>query len=377
AGDGWVEITVGGEKKKVGIGNIHLEEDAGKNIHLQGMNASLVDLNRTGIPLVEIVTKPDMRNLEEVEVFMNTLKEILLYTGVSDCKMEEGSLRFEANISVRKKGENILLPRTEIKNLNSFKIVMAALEYEIRRQQEALIKGEKVLQQTRLWDEEKRRTRPMRGKEEAQDYRYFPEPDLPPLYISDDEVERVRETLPELPNKRKNRFIRQYNLTEYEANILIGSKDIADFFEECTKKLKSAKEISNWVIGPVMRLLNERNISIGESKLTPGYLVSLIGLINEGKINLNTAKSILPEVFETGKEPGKIVQESGLTQVSDEQEISLMVEQVMRENQKAVDDLKKGKMKALGFLVGQVMRISKGKANPQLVNRLFQEKLKD
>lgn len=378
AKDGFLEITVGGTKKRVGIGNIHLEEDAGKNIHPEGENYSLVDLNRTGIPLVEIVTNPDMRSLEEVETFMNTLRTLLLYTEVSDCKMEEGSLRFEANISVREKGSDILPPRVEIKNLNSFKIVMSAAKHEIERQSKQLEKGEKVLQQTRLWDEKKQRTYPMRGKEEAQDYRYFPEPDLPTISISGADIKETKKNLPELPGIRKERFIKKYGLTEYDTDILISSKDTADFFEEClkVKGFNPPKEIANWIIGPVTRYLNEYNIGISETKLTPQLLVGITTYVHEGVINQNTAKKILPEILGKGKRPEQVIKEKSLTQVTDKDEISEIVDKVLKENPEAVNDFKEGKSKAIGFLVGQVMRSSKGKANPNIVNKLLKEKLK-
>ncbi|MBU0534198.1 MAG: Asp-tRNA(Asn)/Glu-tRNA(Gln) amidotransferase subunit GatB [Candidatus Omnitrophica bacterium] len=383
AKDGFLEIKLGDKIKRIGVDNIHLEEDAGKNIHLENGQASLVDLNRTGIPLIEIVTKPDMRSLEEVEVFMNNLRDILLYIGISDCKMEEGSLRFEANISVREKGEDILSPRVEIKNLNSFKIVLAAIKYEVERQKETLEKGEKVSQETRLWDEEGQKTHPMRSKEEAHDYRYFPEPDLPPLFISDEEIERIKKELPELPNARKERFAVEYGLTEYDSNILISNKETADFFEECLKEFNQsrsdnigAKEIANWLIGPVAGYLNEHNITITESKLTSEHLISLLTLVKEGKINQNTAKNILTKIFEKGKHPQEIVKENGLAQVTDEEELSQAVDKVLKENQQVIDDFKKGKTNAFGFLVGQVMKSTKGKANPKIVNELLNQKLK-
>ena len=400
AKDGFLEIKTSDGPKKIGIDNIHLEEDAGKNIHLENGTASLVDLNRTGIPLVEIVTKPEMRSLEEAEIFMNALREILLYIGISDCKMEEGSLRFEANISVREKGEEILPPRVEIKNLNSFKIVLSSIRYEIKRQAEILKKGEKVSQETRLWDEEGQVTRLMRGKEEAHDYRYFPEPDLPPLFIQDEEIERIRKGLPELPNARKERFIADYNLTEYDSDILISSKETAEFFEECLGKFNQlcpvrnrsplgdrtempealpvsngAKEVANWIIGPVTRYLNEHNITISETKITPQHLVSLITYVHEGIINQNTAKNILPEILETGKSPQDIVKEKELIQVTDEEEISKAVDKILKENQKVVDDFKKGKTAAISFLMGQVMKLTKGKASPKIVNELLNQKL--
>jgi len=378
AKDGFLEIKTAQGSKKIGIGNIHLEEDAGKNIHSEGKPFSFVDLNRTGIPLVEIVTKPDLRDIKEVEIFMNNLRNILLYTGVSDCKMQEGSLRFEANISVREKGQNHLPPRVEIKNLNSFKIISAAVRHEIERQTKTLENKGKVLQETRLWDDEKQITRPMRSKEEAHDYRYFPEPDLPSLFISQEEIERIKKEMPELPNARKERFITEYGLNEYDSNVILSDKETADFFEESlkVKGFNPPKEIANWLIGPVTRYLNEHNISIKETKFTPELLVGITTYVHEGTINQNTAKNILPEILEKGKTPEELVKEKGLAQLTDEEEITRAVDKVLQENQQAVNDFRKGKTETLGFLVGQVMRKTKGKANPQIVNKLIADKLK-
>ena len=377
AKDGWVEMRIGEKKKRIGIENIHLEEDAGKNIHPEKSHSSLIDLNLAGISLVEIVTKHDMRSLEELEEFMKTLKNILLYIEVSHCKMEEGSLRFEANISIRKKGENVLYPRTEIKNLNSFKTVIQAVEYEIKRQEDNWEKGEKNLQQTRLWDEKMHRTYPMRGKEEAHDYRYFPEPDLPPLFISDKEIEKMRRLLPELPRRRKERFISTYKLTEHDADLLTSDKERGNFFEECIKQFNQPKEIAHWISGPIMRHLNERSMSINESRLTPLHIACPLRLVKNGKINENTAKNMLEEIFSTGKMPDEIVKEKGLLQVTDEEEVSIMAEKVIKENKKAVDDFKRGERKAIDFLVGEIMKLSKGKANPNIVKRLLNQKLKN
>ncbi len=377
AQDGFLEIKTKDIPNKVGMDNIHLEEDAGKNIHLENGKGSLVDLNRTGIPLVEIVTKPDMRSPEEVEIFMNTLRDILLYIEISDCKMQEGSLRFEANISVREKGQTHLPPRVEIKNLNSFKIVLSSIRYEIKRQTEMLKKGEKVSQETRLWDGKEQITRSMRSKEEAHDYRYFPEPDLPALFISDEEIQKVKKELPELPSMRKEKFITKYGLDEYDSNIIISDKETADFFEECLKSEESIspKEIVNWIIGPIMRYLNEHNTTISKTKITPEKLVELTTYVNKDIINQNIAKNIFPQIIEQGKSPEEIIKEKGLTQVTDEEEISKAVDKVLGENKGAVDDFKKGKTETLGFLVGQVMKNMKGKANPKVVNELIRKKL--
>ncbi|MDD5454342.1 MAG: Asp-tRNA(Asn)/Glu-tRNA(Gln) amidotransferase subunit GatB [Candidatus Ratteibacteria bacterium] len=394
--DGFLEIKTGNGAKRIGLDNIHLEEDAGKNVHPEGKSVSFVDINRAGIPLVEIVTKPDLRDVEEVEIFMNDLRNILLYTGVSDCKMQEGSLRFEANISVRERGQNYMPPRVEIKNLNSFKIVLSAVKHEIGRQMKMLEKKETVLRETRLWDDEKQITRPMRSKEEAHDYRYFPEPDLPPLFISQEEIEKIKKELPELPNARKERFAVDYGLTEYDSNLLTSSKEMADFFEESLKVFNQlhpvrnspdiasgrtisngAKEIANWLIGPVTRYLNEHNISIKETKLTPELLVGITTYVHEGIINQNTAKNILPEILEKGKSPEELIKEKGLTQVTDEGEISRAVDKVLQANQQAVKDFQNGKTETLGFLVGQVMKITKGKANPKIAGELIKKGLKN
>lgn len=378
AEEGWVEITVKGETKKIGIGNIHLEEDAGKNLHTEDTgikDASLVDYNRAGIPLLEIVSKPDMNSLEEVEEYMTTLRDILLYTEVSDCKMEEGSLRFEANISLRPRGTNQLGPRVEMKNLNSFRIVLKALEYEMERQSKVLEEGGRVRQETRLWNEERGISLPMRYKEEAQDYRYFPEPDLPPLLIKEKWIEEVRRTLPELPHLRRRRIVAEYKIPEYDAMVLTQDRELADYFEECVKLYPHPKKVSNWIMGLFLQELKGKGIRVGEVSFSPRHLGELLQLIDKGTISGNMAKEVFLEMFRTGKGAEEIVKEKGLSQISDEKEISAVVEKVISENPQAVEDLREGKEKALGFLVGQVMRLTRGKANPQLVNKIIREKL--
>jgi len=373
--EGWVDIEVDGFWKKIRIHNIHLEEDAGKNVHEEGKNYSLVDLNRAGIPLLEIVTYPDMRSLRELEVFMNTLRMILIYIGASDCKMEEGHLRFEANISVRRKGEEKLGPKVEMKNLNSFKIVLRAVEYEIKRQSELLEKGEKILQETRLWDEERGISLPMRFKEEAQDYRYFPEPDIPPLNISEEWIEEIKKELPELPHIKKKRFKEELGLGEKEAETLVSDVELAKFFEETLKSYKNVRNLVNWMVGPVLRELNERKISISESLLKPERLIKIMEMVEKSLITQTNAKYCLREVFETGKEPEEIVKEKGWIQVMDAGEIEKWVEEAIKGNPKAVEDYRKGKKQALSFLIGQVMKLSRGKANPQKVREILESKL--
>ena len=373
--EGWVEFEVGEAVKKVRIHNIHLEEDAGKNIHEERKNFSLVDLNRAGIPLLEIVTYPDMRSVEEVDSFMNELRNILIYIGASNCKMEEGHLRFEANISVREKGSETLGPKVEMKNLNSFKAVLQALEYEIKRQGERLRRGEPIHQETRLWNEEEGKSFPMRFKEEAQDYRYFPEPDIPPLEISEEMIEEIKATLPELPLRKKRRFIEEYGLNRKEAEILTEEKEISQFFEETVKIYPNPKKVVNWLIGPVMRELNERGITVRESKITPGKLAKIIGMVEDSLITQTNAKYCLHEVFDSGEEPEKIVDKRGWKQVTDTGEIEKIVSEAIQKNPRAVKDLRNGKKQALGFLIGQVMRLSQGKANPGKVREILEREL--
>lgn len=373
--DGWVEFEVGGEVKRVRIHNIHLEEDEGKNVHEEGKNFSLVDLNRAGIPLLEIVTYPDMRSMEEVNSFMNELRNILIYIGASNCKMEEGHLRFEANVSVRRKGDEKLGPKVEMKNLNSFKSVLQALEYEIERQGDRLRRGEPVHQETRLWNEEKGESYPMRFKEEAQDYRYFPEPDIPPLEISEALIEEIRATLPELPLKKRERFIKEYGLSRKEAEILVEEQEISCFFEEVVKISPHPRLVVNWIMGPVMRELNERGLTIGESKITAAKLARLLEMVKGNLITQTNAKYCLHEIFDSGEEPEEIVQKRGWKQVTNEEEIEKIVREAIRRNPRAVEDINKGKKTAFGFLIGQVMKLSQGKANPGKVREILEREL--
>jgi aspartyl-tRNA(Asn)/glutamyl-tRNA(Gln) amidotransferase subunit B len=385
ARDGFLEITVGGQAgqpatklagRRVGIGNVHLEEDAGKNIHPEGKLFSGVDLNRTGIPLVEIVTKPDLRSPEEAEIFMNNLRDILLYTEVSDCKMQEGSLRFEANISVREKGQTHLPPRVEIKNLNSFKIVLSAIKHEIERQTQKLKNKETVLQETRLWDDEKQITRPMRSKEEAHDYRYFPEPDLPPLEIDKAFIEETKKQLPGLPLPKMESFIKEYSLTDYDAAALTTDRRTADYFEKAAKLSAEPKLAANWIMTELLGRMNVAGLEdVNETKITPESMAELIALIKKGTISGKIAKTVFDEMFKNGGKAEKIVAEKGLVQITDTKEIETVIDKVIAANPKIVDEIKGGKAAAMGFLTGQVMKESRGKANPQMVNELLQKKI--
>jgi aspartyl-tRNA(Asn)/glutamyl-tRNA(Gln) amidotransferase subunit B len=379
--NGYLEIDMGDYKKKVGIERVHLEEDTGKLIHIggsgriSGADYSLVDFNRAGIPLVEIVTKPDISTPEEAKEFMRTLRNILLHLEVSDCNMEEGSLRCDANISLRKRGEKELGTKTEIKNLNSFRALQRGLQYEIERQARLIESGEEIVQETRHFDAQKNITTVLRTKEEAHDYRYFPDPDLVPLSIDRAWVEEVESSLPELPTKRKERFMEVYGLSSAEAKLLTSSKALGDFFEECYKLFPQAKKIANWILSDLTGLLNEAGLEIDECAVTPKHLAELLKLVEKKVVSTKLAKMILSEMFETGKLPQVIVEEKGLTQIADRESLLKFVEQAILENPQAVEDFKKGKKQAIGFLVGQVMKLTRGKANPQMVTQILTEKL--
>lgn len=379
ARNGYVTIHVDGKTKKIGITRIHLEEEAGKSVHsgdnILGSEYSLEDYNRTGIPLIEIVSEPDMRSPAEAYAYLTTLKNILQYTGVSDCKMEEGSLRCDANISIRLVGSDKFGTKVELKNLNSFRAVQKALEYEEKRQAKLLDRGEKVIQETRHWDESTGRTHSMRSKEEANDYRYFPEPDLVPVVISTEWIEKVRERLPELPEAKWQRFVHEYGLPEYDTELIISNRDMAEFFEATVKLHNDPKTVSNWVMGELTRLLKESGQAITESKVTPEVLARVIKLVDKGTISNTAAKTVLEESFKTGKDPDDIVKEKGLAQISDTAELEKVVAEVIAANPQSVEDFRNGKDRAIGFLVGQVMKATKGRANPKLVNELLRKKL--
>jgi aspartyl-tRNA(Asn)/glutamyl-tRNA(Gln) amidotransferase subunit B len=376
--DGFVEIDTETGIKKIGINRIHMEEDAGKLIHegsIDKSTGSLVDYNRTGVPLIEIVSEPDMRSPAEAHKYLNQLKKILEYLGVSDCNMEEGSLRCDANVSIRPVGQKEFGTKTELKNMNSFKAVEKALEYEVERQKQVLDRGEKVIQETRTWNDSLNRTISMRGKEEAHDYRYFPEPDLVPLEVDENWVNEIRDALPELPEVKKQRFITEYGLPEYDADVLTDSRALAAIFEECVREYNDPKSISNWIMGDFLRLVKEGGIEVDQSNLTGKLLARMLRLQEEGVISSKIARTVFKEMFKTGKDPARIVEEKGLKQISDQDELEEIVNRIIAENPAAVEDIKNGKGKAIGFLVGQVMKETRGKANPGLVNKLLSDKI--
>jgi len=372
---GYIDIEVGDSNKRIGITRIHMEEDAGKLSHDPGRPVSFVDFNRTGIPLMEIVSEPDIRSPEEAGNYLRQLRSIVRYLGICDGNMEEGSFRCDANVSVRAVGAEQFGTRAELKNLNSFKHVEKALHYEIKRQKEIILDGGKVAQETRLWDPVANRSTSMRSKEEAHDYRYFPDPDLLPLVIDEDWIEAVRKTLPELPAEKKKRFITEYGLPSYDADVLTASLETANYFEDCLKIFPESKTVSNWIMGSLMGLLNAEGKAIEQSPISSQNLGHLLGLIKEGVISGKIAKVVFEDMAKTGKAPDKIVKEKGLVQVTDVSAIEEIILNVLADNTKEVDDYRNGKTKLLGFFVGQVMKKTKGKANPKIVNEVLKEKL--
>lgn len=373
---GWIDIEADGKTKRIGITRLHLEEDAGKLTHVDGGFASLVDFNRVGTPLLEIVSEPDIRSPEEARAYLEKLKAIIQYCDVSDVKMEEGSLRCDANISIRPFGQEKFGTRAELKNMNSFRGVQRGLEYEEKRQADILSSGGEVVQETRRWDEAQGKTLTMRGKEEAHDYRYFPDPDLVRLYIDDEWKARIRATIPELPDARQARYTEGLGLPAYDAAVITSSKKLADLFEESLEHTKDAKAVSNWIMGDLLGYLNANGLEIDSVKVTGRGLGEMIGLIEKGTISGKIAKTVFKEMLVSGKMPGQIVEEQGLVQISDEGAIQAIVDKVVEANPQSVTDYKAGKEKAVGFLVGQVMKESKGKANPGLVNQLIVARLK-
>lgn len=372
---GFVEIDVDGSKKKIGITRIHIEEDAGKLIHSEFTNETYVDFNRCSMPLIEIVSEPQIRSGEEAYEYLNKVKTLIKYLEVSDVSMELGSLRCDANISIRKKGDEKLGTRVEVKNLNSFKAVMKAIEYEAKRHESVLSMGEKITQETRLWDEARLMTRSMRSKEEAKDYRYFPDADLLPVMISQERISNLKKELPEFPDDKKNRFIKEYAIPEYDAAILVTEKALANYFENMVKISKNPKISSNWILTEVLRILKDKNIEIENFSIEATRLGKLISLIDKAVISSKIAKDIFNIMLEDKKDPEEIVKEKGLTQITDENFISKIVDKVLEENRSSIEMYKKGKTNALGFLVGQVIKESQGKANPQAVNKLILEKI--
>ncbi len=373
--NGWLEIAGDGAKKRIRIRRAHLEEDAGKNLHDAGTNGSRVDFNRAGTPLLEIVTEPDLRSADEVVAYLKTLRDILMYLEVCDGNMEEGSLRCEPNLSLRPLGQKALGTKVELKNINSFKFVKDAIDYEIKRQTKVLSEGGTVRQETRLWDIERGETTVMRTKEEAHDYRYFPDPDLVPLKIEHEWIEDLRKTVPELPAARMKRFVTDYGLPEYDAGVLTASKALADYFEACVRLYDRPKTVSNWVMGELLRELNNAGTDVTASPVSPERLVRLLKLVDDGTISLKVARDIFPELYAGGKEPEQIVKEKGLTQVSDEGALLAMIDEIIGNNPTQVAQYRSGKEQVLSFFVGQVMKASGGKANPGKVNELLKKKL--
>ncbi|MCK6615911.1 MAG: Asp-tRNA(Asn)/Glu-tRNA(Gln) amidotransferase subunit GatB [Ignavibacteriaceae bacterium] len=363
-----------GEEKTIGITRIHLEEDAGKSIHDRG-SATLVDLNRTGVPLIEIVSEPDIRTAEEAVLYLSAIRQIVQYLGICDGNMEEGSLRCDANISVRQKGETRLGTKTEVKNMNSFRSVERAIEYEIARQIDLLEDGIEIVQQTLLWNADTNTAHPMRTKEDSHDYRYFPDPDLIPVVLSEEYIHEVRSNLPELPEKRRERFIQEYQIPAYDAGVLTQSKSIADYFEQVTARTKEYKLASNWVMVDLMKVLNERKAGAEESPVSSQSLADLINEIGKGTISSKIAKEVFADMVETGKEPLVIIKEKNLIQVSDPKEIKKIIRSVIEAAPSQAEEYRSGKEKVFGYFVGQVMKQSKGKANPAMVNELLKEML--
>jgi aspartyl-tRNA(Asn)/glutamyl-tRNA(Gln) amidotransferase subunit B len=372
---GWVEVVGEHGARKIRINRIHMEEDAGKLIHDEFQPVSYVDFNRTGVPLIEIVSEPDIESPEEAAAYLRTLREVLRYLEICDGNMEEGSMRCDANVSLRPVGTEPLGVKTELKNMNSFRNVQRALEFEIRRQRALLERGESVVQETLLWDAGRGVTVSMRGKEEAHDYRYFPDPDLVPIEVDEKWVDEIRVNLPELPDAKRERFIRDYGLPTYDAEVLTSSKSLAVYFEEVVRDFPQPKLVSNWIMSELMRELKRDERDIEACPVPPGSLAALLQLIEKGTVSGKIAKAVFEEMYATGKWPDEIVKEKGLVQVTDTTAIEAIIDEVIGENPKEVADYRTGKEKLFGYLVGQVMKKSKGKANPKAVNDLLRSKL--
>jgi aspartyl-tRNA(Asn)/glutamyl-tRNA(Gln) amidotransferase subunit B len=374
-GYGYLDVTTSdGTERRLGITRIHMEEDAGKSIHDQGTD-TLVDLNRSGVPLIEIVSEPDMRSAEEAYLYLTKLKQILTYLDICDGNMEEGSLRCDANISVRLKGETELGTKTEVKNMNSFRNVEKAINVEIERQIDILEEGGRIVQETLLWDADLEDVFPMRSKEESHDYRYFPEPDLMPVVVDEEWKNKIKKNLPELPDARLERFISQFNLPQYDAEILTSTKPLADYYEKVITVTDDYKSASNWVMGDVLNIIKEEKIEITDFPISPENLGKLINLINDKTISGKIAKDVFPEMLKTDEDPAKIVKEKNLVQITDTSALEGIVDTIIANNQPQVEQYLKGKETVIGFFVGQVMRETKGKANPQAVNEILRSKL--
>jgi aspartyl-tRNA(Asn)/glutamyl-tRNA(Gln) amidotransferase subunit B len=371
--DGYIDIEVDGEQKRIGITRIHMEEDAGKLIHDEREPVSYVDLNRTGTPLLEIVSEPDLRSPQEASAYLKKIHAILRYLDVCDGNMQEGSFRCDANISLRPVGQQEFGTRTELKNMNSFRNVQMALEYEVRRQRDLLLEKEVVVQQTLLWNPDTGKTEPMRGKEDAHDYRYFPCPDLIPVEIDDGWIEEIREGLPELPDQKRQRFIDEFNLPEYDAVILTESKELADYFEAAVEVCPQPKKVSNWMMTELLREL--KGAEIDQCQVMPAQLGSLLNMVEEGTISGKIAKTVFTDMLQSGKDPEQIVRDKNLVQVSDESELLALVREIIEQNPTQADEFRGGKTKVMGFFIGQLMQKTKGKANPKLANQLFNQEL--
>ncbi len=373
--DGHVDIDVDGVTRRIGLTRIHMEEDAGKLIHDESRPISFVDLNRTGTPLMEIVSEPDLRSAREAGTYLKVLRNVIRWIGVGDGNMEEGSFRCDANVSIRPRGSDTFGTRTEIKNVNSFKNVEKAIEYEIARQTEILLDGGEVIQETRLWDPVQGVTHSMRSKEEAHDYRYFPDPDLLPLVIDEQWVREIRDAMPELPDKRKARFVSDYRLPEYDAGVLTSSRELADYFEDCLTGIQQPKQAANWIMGPLLGLLNANGWTIEQSPIGAHDLAGLLDLVERDTISGKIAKTVFEEMAAGGKSAQAIVDEQGLAQVSDSGAIENEIDRILADHPEEVARYRAGHKKLMGFFVGQVMKVTQGKANPKVVNRILQQKL--
>ena len=371
--DGGVEIETAGGKKIIGIHEIHMEEDAGKLVHDEWEDCSLVDYNRSGVPLIEIVSEPDMRSAEEVIAYLEKLRQIIQYLGASDCKLQEGSMRADVNLSVREVGAEKFGTRTEMKNLNSFKAIAHAIEGERERQIELIEAGRKVIQETKRWDDNKESSFTMRSKEDAQDYRYFPDPDLTPVVISDEWIAEVKARQPELRSEKLERYKKEFDIPDYDAQIITNSKHMADLFEAATAICKKPKKVSNWLMGEILRLLKENNMDPEDLSFAPENLAKLVDLADAGTVNSSVAKEVFEQIFKENVDPEVYIEEHGLKTVNDEGALKATIEQIVSENPQSVADYKGGKKKAIGFLVGQTMKAMKGKADPASVNKILKE----
>jgi len=373
---GHIDIDMGGRARRIGITRIHMEEDAGKLVHDDREPKSYVDLNRTGTPLLEIVSEPDIRSPEEAAAYLKKLHAIVRYLDICDGNMQEGSFRCDANISLRPAGQKEFGTRTELKNMNSFRNVQRALEYEVRRQRDILLDGGSIVQETLLWDADRNVTNSMRSKEEAHDYRYFPDPDLVPVSIDAAWIERIRETLPELPEQRKQRFCEQLGLPDYDAEVITSSRELADYFETALKDFPQAKKLSNWLMTELMRLLKgEDGLDIGQCPVTPGNLAALLNMVEKGTISGKIAKAVFEEMMATGKDAATVVKDKNLVQMSDAGELLQLVQEIIAANPEQAAQFREGKTKVMGFFVGQLMKKTQGKANPQMANELFVKEL--